>query len=399
MTALCSGGPSQPKTGQNPFVILAADRLVNFVSTGGMAWLEFWAAAMGSVSFHLPDFCAVDPPALPNIDAPRIASWVLPPDGAVKLREDMAALVGHFFWFTACECVAGPQPTPPSPVANPPGYDLNPPRVAPPVGPAQCDSKAWFQTVTLDSTGSLTVPMFNTVPLVDGITSLLVEWYGGFPGGGTYPISYTLLFQSNNRAAILGSYTYAQTHAWLNTQPQYFTTSVPPGTKVVDLQVVSTGSANQSVGLNHTLSFSCGTGPPGEPTLPCCPPDPVMQQLLFQIYATVQQILADLAGEKQPYVDSTVHQSLINSGSIPISPKSKAIRVDVITRPSNQPVNPGDPNYFFDLGFITPFALGTPLRGQRLLYDHQIYEYPTYTDQVGYTLPAGVTINLVELVT
>lgn len=61
------------------------------------------------------------------------------------------------------------------------------------------------------------------------------------------------------------------------------------------------------------------------------------------------------------------------------------------------PNNPGTPNYYFSLGFATPFAGGTPLKGQRLVYNHQVFSWPTYTDAIGYTLYPDVNIDLIEL--
>jgi hypothetical protein len=146
----------------------------------------------------------------------------------------------------------------------------------------------------------------------------------------------------------------------------------------------------------NNITFYCD-GPP-RPQQPCCPPDETSQQLLFQIWSTVQEILADLGG-KRPFVDSTVHAGLTGTGAVAISPSAAAIRVDITARGDPWPDNPGTPDFLFSIGFITPFAVGTPLRGSRLVYDHQIFQYPSYTDQIGYTLPAGVTISIVELVT
>ena len=399
MTVLCGGGPSEPRTGQQEFVIIAADRLVNFIQTGGMTWLLDWVPGAGALSFHLPTFCGTDPPAIPTIDAARVASWVLPPDGAVKLRQDMANLVGHFFWFTACQCTTGPQPPAPPPVPQPTGYDLNPPSVAPPITTPPCGPTqgAWFEGISFDASGNYERPAPLNWTIPPGATWLNVDLCSANASGSSFPITWTYVQVAQSGPTISTSFTQDLPSTSLPCPQWSFV--IQPDTVAIEVRAHTDNTAHGQVSVQHTPTFYC-QGQPNVPTQPCCPPDPTLQQLLFQIYGTVQQILDDLAGVgRLPYVDSTVHPSLSGTGAVTIAPTAAAIRIDILNRPSNQPVNPGTPDYFFDLGFITPFAVGTPLRGQRLLYDHQIYAYPTYTDQIGYTLPQGVVVNLVELVT
>jgi len=72
-------------------------------------------------------------------------------------------------------------------------------------------------------------------------------------------------------------------------------------------------------------------------------------------------------------------------------------RVEVTSPLASWPHNPGSPNYYISLGFITSIAAGSPLKGWRLVYGSQTFPIMSYADQIGYTLPASVSIDLVEL--
>jgi hypothetical protein len=104
--------------------------------------------------------------------------------------------------------------------------------------------------------------------------------------------------------------------------------------------------------------------------------------------------LQSLAG---PYQDTIRHQNLTGNGTISINPASSAIRVEFKTDLTNWPHNPQTPNYYYSLGFVTPFAIGTPLRGQRIIYNRQTFTWPSYTDQIGYSMAPGLIFDLVEL--
>lgn len=148
---------------------------------------------------------------------------------------------------------------------------------------------------------------------------------------------------------------------------------------------------------NISTQVYCGGQGPNSPDS-CCPPDPLTMLTLNNILQIVEEIEAKIGGTTLgPYVDGTRHRALSGNGTIAISPTAAAIRVEIDTSLTGYPNNPGDPNYYFSLGFVTPFALGTPLKGQRLVYNRQIFSWPTYTDQIGYTLEPGLVVDLVEL--
>lgn len=400
MTALCGGGTSSPKPPlTNPYVVFTVDKLVNLVATGGFEWLEQWVPGASDLTFHLPTFCATDPPPMPNFTPDRVASWVISPTGAAILRSDMNALISNLLWPTVCQCDSGPQPPPPTPVPQPPGVTVNPPQLLTPTG-TPCGSPNDVGTAaSFDASGSFVYDNINwfVIPQTTQWASYSVN-VSGTGATNAYPFDWQFDWKASQTGPVLGTTTYTQVHQDATFRATVLNTTVPAGATYPVIKVHSAASANLQFTVSVEVTPFC-TAPGPDLTEPCCPPDPVTQQLLFSINSAVQQILQDLASPKLPFVDSTVHASLSGTGAVSISPAAAAVRVDIVSRPTPWPDNPGTPDFLFSIGFITPFAVGTPLRGSRLVYDHQTFQYPSYTDQIGYTLPGGVMINLVELVT
>jgi hypothetical protein len=154
--------------------------------------------------------------------------------------------------------------------------------------------------------------------------------------------------------------------------------------------------AGQTYDFTLDWSFNCTSG---NFNSPCCPPDPQLESEMALVIGRLNEIWALVsAGQGHgAYVDTVVHPNLSGEGTIGIEPSSRAIRVEILSDLTNWPHHPQIPNYYYSLGFITPVAVGTPVRGQRLIYNHQTFTWPSYTDQIAYTLGPGLTINLIEL--
>jgi hypothetical protein len=153
---------------------------------------------------------------------------------------------------------------------------------------------------------------------------------------------------------------------------------------------------NGTFEASHTLF--CGPGGATNPVVPCCPPDPLLDARLSQILQYEKIIVQLLGAPLHSHVDGTRHANLIGSGSITLVDSVDAIRVEVTSSLTGWPNNPGDPNYYFSLGFITSIAAGSPLKGWRLVYSAQTFPIVSYADQIGYTLPPGVQVAIVELI-
>jgi hypothetical protein len=153
-----------------------------------------------------------------------------------------------------------------------------------------------------------------------------------------------------------------------------------------------------TVTFDAHLEFFCGTNTPTTPVVPCCPPDPSLDIRLRRI-EQLEQIIINLLGTPlHHHTDGTRHANLRGAGSILLVDSVDAIRVEVTTDITNWPHNPGDPNYYLSMGFITSIAAGSPLKGWRLVYGAQTYPIVVYADQIGFTLPDGITIDIVELI-
>jgi hypothetical protein len=84
-------------------------------------------------------------------------------------------------------------------------------------------------------------------------------------------------------------------------------------------------------------------------------------------------------------------------GTLTLVASCAAVRVHVTTDLSTWPNHPGSPNYYLSMGFITSIAAGSPLKGWRLVYGSQTFPIAAYADQIGYTLPPGITATVTEL--
>jgi hypothetical protein len=95
--------------------------------------------------------------------------------------------------------------------------------------------------------------------------------------------------------------------------------------------------------------------------------------------------------------DGVRHTGLSGAGSFVLSGAAIGIRVDMTTLPVGQPPLQGDPTFFWNAGFVTPIALDSPLRGQRLVFEHESMTLPNFTDSIGYTLLNGTVVDITEL--
>jgi len=402
MTAICpGGGPSQIIPGEQELQQMLAGAIADFLVAQEMDWAAPLASGLGYLAFDLLNLCATDPPALPAIDAARIAGYFNPVNsqGAVQLREDMTALVGHYLWFNYCECVTGPQPPAPAPTPQPPGYQTDNPQVGAPTG-TPCGSENDLGTAgSFDASGTFVDDSPNIWAFPTSMKWIKYSTnLGAATPAGAYPVAWQFDWKASQAGPVLGSTFYTQQSHDAVFRATVNTATIPPGAVYPVIKAYSPAIANTSQQVAVAITPFCTEAPPQLVT-PCCPPDPTLENLISQVLRLEYQILSMFSPGKLPFVDSTVHASLSGTGAVSISPAAAAVRVDIVSRPTPWPDNPGTPDFLFSIGFITPFAVGTPLRGSRLVYDHQTFQYPSYTDQIGYTLPGGVMINLVELVT
>lgn len=423
MTAICPGsGPSAAKPGTPEYVSVGAAAIEAAIELAGFPEVAAVLAPLAvAAPFETVSFCSQDPPADPGLtpldvvqalDASSPATFV---PAVSKVRQWFA----HQYWYALCECTAAPTPAPTPPSDPSTGVDSN---TGLPTGTAT--KPCWSVDSNRFIPAAATHGTFAGIDMPEMLPGNPVFQFTIPPATWPGPTTAKAIPPGANNATWIGTSTsnpasgfgndnvlmfFDTNHTWLSsvfpgswtgTEPlsQSGTVAIPANAVYWAWHFVNNGDTN-SRNLSESFQFFCTGGPNGLNT-PCCPPDPIANNYLTQILNIVMNIQAELgqgAGPQKPYVDATRHRGLSGDGTIAIQPSSRAIRLEVTSSLAGWPQNQQVPEYYFSLGFITPFAVGTPLRGQRLIYNHQTFAWPTYTDTIGYTLEPGVSADLVEL--
>ena len=336
MTVVCGGGASQAQPARTNIVVLSSLAISSYLNNRGMAWAYAIAPAIGTLVFDLPSFCAADPPAIPTVTAADIAGWFNPlnPQGAAQLRQTMGDLVGAFLWYDLCECVSGPQPTPPAAVATPAGQTINPPDLST-LAVQPCAT--YTATVTL--TPGSPVPASVDLPSVFGRDPIF--WVG--TAQTSNPNAAEDCGFTVGCVAQDGTVTTQSGPATLGNSTAVFTTTntAPNLTDHLRMQFVAAGTTGYGYNVTCTLSAYCAGQRPGGTVQPCCPPetnvDALTQQIL-QLVTLIQRQTAPFA-----YVLGATHSALSGSGSISVQGLLGA-KITPSAIPSWAGVAAGDPD-------------------------------------------------------
>lgn len=420
MVAVCGGGTSGVRPGFEDRQTLTSAAISVALTAAGLPELAAVLAGVIRVSnFFLPTFCSGDPPADPGLTADDVANALNFQDIAVSapaVQKVTQWFLSHY-WYTACQCTSVATPAPP-PLSAPTGYGKD-------GGLTTAQNVRCYETTApYSNTGRASgrAPLDLTsiwVPATTDTKNVTINFPGGavpsvarrIPAGVT-AINFTTKnsgvaspsgVNATDVSALFwdASGNHVDSQQFLTTQnvqigPITGNISLGPSSLYLSLageQTFNAQVANQVSSWDVDLWFVCGGSGLQQP---CCPPDPIVNTKLDQLFGMVEQLLS-LQGLAGPYQETVHHNNLSGEGVVTINPASSAIRVDVTSDLSNWPRHPQTPNYYLSLGFITPFAVGTPLRGQRLIYNKQIFQWPSYTDQIAYTFEPGVVANLVEL--
>jgi hypothetical protein len=166
-----------------------------------------------------------------------------------------------------------------------------------------------------------------------------------------------------------------------------------------------------------------GTPTPVEPPIPVIPQPPnwpplvtfscdpavicdtllKIQQQLAGVQQTAQQAL-EMATLIQRYqvplevVAGAKHSNLSESGAFGVS-RLIGFQVDIVQRDANRPVVPGQPQYLWDMGWMSISDGYGMLQEKRLTRDHQVWLAPSCqtADRFGYYLTPGTVVNVTEL--
>jgi hypothetical protein len=421
VTALCNGGDSRP----NPQI----GTLVSFTSSAIEAFLAKYvsrsiAQAMAVVivgtTYEASVLCASDPPPDPGLTMDDVLHILSPKDPlnffpAVQRVQDWFTRI---FWCAACQCVDGTRPNCGTPSA-PSGLDVNPQLPSGTVGNECWDASAAFVSPPATNTPTDSVDMNSLLP---GNTLVSVTpWHGGglahakpLPatphqilvgtvgqGSGVGPTGYLAFFNASGTLAAQAVPVIDFSSPPYDNPQTIIPFEVPANSASWQFELVSTfraGGNSQLVNWTVTpdLSYTC-TASPNTPSTPCCPPDPLLEQKLEEILQLLAQLHLSPPSGPSSWTDGQRHPNLSNAGTVTLAGSPIGVRAEMRVPPTGVQIDPGSPTFYWDAGFITPIAVGSPLRGGRLVFNPQSYTLPDFTDQIGYTLKHGTVIDLVEL--
>lgn len=396
----CAPNASRPKTGVALVTSLGAVAISDFLLRGRAAWAFDLAVALGVVSFDTVPFCAGPPPDLPNIPPERYLGYFNPlnPQGAAQLAADMFAIVGHYFWYASCECVAGPQPPDPPAMPPPAGVQRDPPALGQPVGIACTGWGQWAIQDAFDSTGTV-----RDITHPASVPTAPVKWAqihftaSTISGPPAYPITWTWQWTGAGGTPIGTTFTYVQTGPHIFQENLLLSTKIAPGFAELHAVAHTDVPGATGIGIQHQYGGYC-SDPGSALDEPCCPPDPLLVQLLVQIKGELDELLSRGTGATG-YARGTAHSGLRGTGSLSVS-RVAGILVEVSSGVPTNPVLGGNPPYMWDLGFITMLTADGMILERRLTRSAQLWLDASWAlaTQVGYFLNPGVAVTITELV-
>lgn len=371
------------------------------------------AAILGGIVFNLGDVCGAPAPDFPTLgpeDWVNALSPIHTGDYALSVQR-FQQWVEAYMWSTWCRCGDGQPPGTSTPTPVPP-VDSNP-GVPDGGGAAPCwdvTQSFLFQANDPPGTGghdvtSVLLPVTTPVTVTPASAAAPTT-------AQTLPVGLSQIKVAFNSPPVGNNFESELNIGWYsNTGQQVGNTGTVDGevgsSPLVPITAPSGAVSwnawyhnpgNTPVGMAYEIQFYCGTSGPNVLTQPCCPPDPLLEYRLTQILNIVSNITAG-SGVNPPvsWHDGARHTALRGAGSFLIDPKAIGMRLEVTTPPSGVQVDPGNPDFYWDMGFITPYALTSPMRGIRLVFLNQSWVIPEFTDQIGYTLKHGTEITAIEL--
>lgn len=399
MTALCGGGTSGPKPGQEAALIYSSGLLVQVLEELSLGWLTPLIPLVPLAPFVLSTFCASDPPTVVQLTSPE-ANALLQVDltnpaftsGASKLPAIFEAAI----WNYSCQCTSGTY-TPPT-VTQPAGTTVvvNPqPGTATACGsfPIAPDGTPAPYSRTFGPNSSNVAIYTGGNPFTGKIPSAAhIDWLFINNPGPAPALTLTWRFTGTTGVAELdipisfpaGTLEFHIDQAW-------------PGAQYVGVSVrVDFGSTGGIIKGNSTLSIYCDGQFPGSQQ-PCCPPDSATQGYLDSILKLVTLIQR----QQVPfaYVAGATHSALSGNGSLAIQ-GLLGVKILPTSIPNDAGIEVGDPDtYWLDSWINWGNADGWTTREFLRASPHiSMPALAGQFTQLGYSLRPGLTVSITELV-
>lgn len=380
MPVCASGGI--PKTTTPAWLVLAATA-AEFLLTRRFPWLAPFLAFIPVFSYDMSEFCALEPPEMPEWTAADLAGLL------VGLNQDkLLQTLQHAVWYEFCQCAPpDPAPIPPTVLAptNTPTVHSNP------VG--QCDS-VQFNVDTairwLNGEGQVNGNFFEYRALPVGATSQFfqAQLNADMPSG-TGPVQWQVFFYNDANTQVGGGGPIGSiTNAVRNVELSY---AVPAAATKWNARTSHPGAPNGPVDITVVVQTYCG-GSVNQLRQPCCPPDPGLMSKLDQVAELL--LLVQRQGVPFAYVPGLTYSSLSGQGVISFTDPILRLRVNLTTLPGWYGLAEGSPDRLFDVGWI---ALGTAdgMQSPRPITNTPfLLQVPGDITRIGYSFGVGVEATI-----
>ena len=394
MSNPCDGGDMVPKDGIGPIIVYDAAKLLNLFTLRGLGWLSSYLPQIGGQNYDLDGFCGSGRPD-PETDPGTIANYFSPinPTGVSDLNHWLVDLANLLVWNECCTCDPGGPPTPPPTIPQPPGLTLTPPNTAPPVG-ATCLTGSIFASINNPGVGQgiQSYPNGTFGALVGKNCSSVVIQEAWSVVSGAFQFTVTYQAFTGAGQTILGQ--KVVNNIALNNQTLTF--QVPAGTNYLGRLINNFGGTGQAGEFDQWNYYCGGTSPTGVPGGGSCPPDQTLAGLIQQVLDQVNLIQT----YRLPfaYVPGATHSGITGSGSFAVS-RLLGVKLSNMVIPTSYGTALGNPNYYFDLGWLSILTGDGFIDEVRIHSDGQVW-LPNQMQQalvLGYTLNPGVHADITEL--
>lgn len=422
MTALCAGH------GTTSNAIPGFTDQVVFTSAGieaalALLGLEIPAAILAPIiaveTLDLTTFCGVDPPADPGLTASDVFDATVLTDPTIMLPawDKIRTWFKSWYWYSVCQCADGFRPSRPTP-SSPGDVSTNP---GLPSGTS--NNSCWSASSVFTSVPTTTpvthavdcqdalLPGSTTVTVTPGYTGLFsrahvipagvqkitfhIEASGSYPGPSIMFVTYNASGtpSSNN---VPGDYTNpgSSTRAVTYNLPS---TAVSWQVFIFAYYFPGPPPINQGSDWTVNIDFSYTCDSPNTPVVPCCPPDPLLENRINAIMAMLNAIYAGLPASINSLSEGTVHAGISGNGSIVPSAGVIAVKIAMTTIPNRLGRVLNDPTFYFEAGYITTSAAEGNYVSRRITHTPQLFMFEALVDTVHYSIPSDVVASITEL--
>ena len=369
------------------------------------------AAIVSTQTYNLLDICGAPDPGDPGLTLEDfiLASDLTSPVFADPHIKRIGQWFVHMMWPNWCDCTNGTSP-PPSTTGPLPTGGQNP---GMPTG--STNGPCWDKTATWQVAAATpgSPPFDCTLQLMPQTQTVSVV-----PGGSNYPRTAQVVPAGTTLWSLAATLHDSGGSLGMTLVLEFFDSggnflnqdfaAFPAGggnTSVSDTLPTGTHSWHALIGPdtathNYTteFSFACPGNPSGQLDTPCCPPDPLLEARLNQIYQ-LEQAIWNLLVVPSGYTKSTVHSELTGEGTLNVSGVFGFL-IDITSGVPTTPQLPGTPPYEFSVGWMSIMTGDGMINEVRISRTHQLWSPPLagLATIFGYYLNPGFTITMTELV-